>query len=200
MNKIKIFIICFLFIQNCSIAEQTTPYYFVADYPTTNCVSTNGGVISTTINNSTGALANSLTPSFLIGTNSPATQNLTMSATAITTSGNTNAIFNIGTNKYIVLTNNSITPSLTSVTNINRGYPTASSNPNAIAYQVNDPTAFYGLTQSYNSTNKNWRLTTTQYGYMVTSLTIPATSPLTNTFSVANDEAGNYRATITLSF
>src|SRR5574344_1496470 len=122
-----------------------------------------------------------------------------MSATAKTSSGNVNAIFNTGTNKYIVLTNNLVIPASTSVSNITGGSPTATSNPNAIAYSVDNPTTYYGLAVSYNSTNKNWQLTTSTYGYMTTALNIPAQTPLANTFS-NDDEAGNYKATITLSF
>src|SRR5574344_1801032 len=150
MNKLSNLFIVILFVQSITFASQSTPYYFDATYPTTKFVRANGGVINANIDNNTGALSAILTPSFLIGTNSYISQTLTMSATATTTSGNVNAIFNNGSNKYIVLTNNNVTPTAASVNNITGGSPTLSSNPNAIAYQVNNPTTYYGLSVTYN--------------------------------------------------
>lgn len=184
---------------NIAIAEQTSSYYFNAAYPAVKYVEADGGVISTTINTDTGAISNALTPAFEIGTNAPVQQTLTMSVNSLTSSGNVNSLFTSGSNRYIVFTNNTVVPSSTSVSNITGGSPAAASNPNAIAYLVNAPSTSSGLSVAYSSTNRNWQFTTTSWGRFSTTLNIPISTPLSNTFST-NDEPGNYRATVTLSF
>lgn len=198
-KSISSFLLLFFILQQQVIAQQTSSYYFTTSLAATKSVATNGGNITATINTDTGLLSAALTPAFLITTNSSNTQTLTMSATATTTSGSTNAIFNIGTSRYIVLTNNTIIPAIPSVNDIKSGTPTAVNNPNAIAYAINDPATATGLTVSYDSTNKNWQLSLKQRGQTQTSITIPISTPLSNTFST-DDEAGSYKATITLSF
>lgn len=180
-------------------AEQTSAYYLTSSNPAVESVSGSGRNLTATIDTDTGLLSSALSPSFTILTNSPQTYTLTMSATNTTSGGTTNAIFAIGTTRYIVLTNNTVLPNTASVNNITSGSPTALNNPNAIAYQVNNPTTTTGLTATYNTTNKNWLLTLNRAGATNTSLVVPAAIPLTNTFS-SMDEAGDYKATVTLSF
>lgn len=181
-------------------AAQTPSYYFTATCPKTKSVETNGGNITSNIDCDTGALSASFNPAFLIKTNSDDTEQLTLSATSSTQSGSVNSIFNIGTTRYIILTNNTILPPTSAITDIKSGSPTPVNNPNAIAYQINDPATTPGqLSASYSNTNKNWQLSLTHRGQTPTSITIPAGTPLANTYSF-DDEAGSYQATITLSF
>lgn len=181
-------------------ASQTSSYYFTASCPECKCVTTNGGNVDATINCETGALSASFTPSFKMTVNNSRPKSLTLSATCQTQTGSTNAIFNIGTTKYIILTNNNVLPPNTSITNINGGTPIAANNQNAIAYSINDPTTIPGrLSATYNTTNKNWQLTLTRQGSTTTTITIPANLPLNNTYSF-DDEPGPYQSTITLTF
>lgn len=181
-------------------AEQTSPYYLTTTNPAITSINTTSKVVSTTMDSNTGLLSAALNPGFIITTNSPQTYTLTMSATATTTSSTTNnAIFNIGSTRYIALTNNTVLPTTTSLNNITSGSPTSTSNPNAIAYPIDDPTTATGLTVAYSSTNRNWLLTLNRVGNTTTYLVIPANTPLSNTFST-DDEAGDYKATVTLSF
>jgi len=185
---------------NSTLASETTHTYFNATCGEIKSVSAGGGAISTLINGDTGALNGSLTPAFLITTNSRDTKTLTLSATANTQGGNLNSIFNVGGVRYIILTNSTVLPQASAITNINGGSPVGNQNSNAIAYTINDPAAISGkLAVAYSATNKNWLLTLTNRGQTTTSITIPAGTPMTNTYS-ADDEAGAYQATITLSF
>lgn len=196
----KILLISGLFLLlPCAKAEQTSPYYLTTSNPSVESVNVSSKTINANIDSDTGLLSTVLNPGFIITTNSPQTYTLTMSATATTSGGTTNPIFAIGTSRYIVLTNNTVLPTASSVNNITSGSPTASSNPNAIAYPINDPTTTTGLTVTYSSTNRNWLLTLNRAGNTTTVLVIPANTPLANSFST-DDEAGDYKATVTLSF
>lgn len=196
---VKIFIVYLLYV-NSAFAAQTPSEYFVGTLGVQKTVTVDSsGTTTATIQPSTGALNSFLKPSFIITTNSSNTQNLTFSASANTSTTTQNAIFNISTNKYIILTNSNSLPPVSSLTDIKTGTPTGASNPNAIAYSINDPAVVTGLTVTYNATNKNWDLSLTKKSQTPTSVTIPAASPLSGTFSGA-DLIGDYQATITLTF
>ena len=201
MRKIYLQIIfIWVLMSPCAFASQTTPLFLMAPLFSGCAVTTNGGNISATINPDTGALSTSFTPAFKLTTLSGSAKALTYSATCNTTTTAQNAIFNISTKKYIILTNSTVLPPVSSVNNIKTGAPTAASNPNAMAYIINDPPAIAGqLAVSYNTTNKLWNLTLTHLGNTNTSITVPAATPLGNTYSF-DDEPGAYQATITLSF
>jgi len=202
MKKYVIYISLILFVMNApiSFAGQSASYYFTAAAPPTKAVAANGGNISAVINVDTGALSTAFTPAFTLNTNTGASQTLTMKAEANTQGGVQNAVFNVGAVKYVILTNSNISPPISSLTNIKTGSPTASSNPNAIAYTINDPPAVSGsLTVAYNSGNKNWDLILFHNGNTNTSITVPSGAPFTNTYST-DDEPGSYQAVITLSF
>jgi len=202
MNKKFLLIICcgLLHFSQSAFAAQTTSQFFIVGCPETNSVATNGGNIAATINTDTGALSTSLNPGFTITTNNRGEKELTLSAKANTSTTTQNAIFNIGSARYIILTNNTVLPPIASLTDIKTGSPTAANNSNAIAYAINDPTNIPGqLSVAYNSGNKNWDLEVTHRGSTSTSVTIPSGTPLSGTYS-SDDEAGSYKATITLSF
>lgn len=202
MQKHIFIIVLILYLINIpvSFASQSASYYFTANAPDTKAVAANGGNISAVIDPNTGSLSPAFTPAFTLTTNTGASQSLTMKAEANTQGGLQNAIFNVGTVKYIILTNSNILPPISSLTDIKTGTPTASSNPNAIAYTINDPAGVSGdLTVAYNSGNKNWNLTLKKNGVTPTSITVPSGTPFSNTYST-DDEPGSYQAVITLSF
>ncbi len=200
-KKLIVMIVCALLSCYQGVyAAQTATYYFSTTCPQTNSVTTNGGNTSATINVDTGALSAAFTPAFMITTNSKNSQSLTLSAKANTQGGLQNSVFNISSTNYIILTNSTTLPPISSLTDIKSGTPTAANNPNAIAYQINNPAATAGkLSVTYNSTNKNWDLTLTNRGQTPTSVTVPVNTPLNGTFST-DDETGSYQAIITLSF
>ena len=202
MRKYVIFISLILFVMNApiSFASQSASYYFAADAPPTKAVAANGGNINAVINVDTGALSAAFTPAFTLTTNTGSSQALTMKAEANTQGGLQNAVLDAGAVKYIILTNSNILPPVSSLTDIKTGSPTAASNPNAIAYTINNPAAVSGrLTVAYNSGNKNWDLVLFHNGTTNTSITVPSGTPFTNTYST-DDEPGSYQAIITLSF
>lgn len=198
---LNIIVLIIFILPQQSWAAQTTSQMFTANANATDSVATNGGNITSVIDPTTGALNTTINPGFLITTNSANTQTLTMSATTTTQSGSTNAIFaDLLTNKYIILTNSNTLPAASSITNITGLSPTPASNPNAIAYPINDPASIVGqLTVAYVPLSSNWLLTLTHKGTTATSITIPSGSPMSNTYSL-DDETGTYQATITLTF
>lgn len=196
---LTIFII-FLDCMQSAIAAQTNPIYINGLLPGTARVSTASGNVNSSINNANGTLTSAFTPAFRMSSNDPERKNLTLSVSANTSGTAQNAIFNIGTTKYIILTNSTTLPPVSSLTDIKTGTPTAANNPNAIAYGVNDPSNDTGnITITYQSTTKNWNLFLRTSRSSQTTLTVPASTPFTNTFS-ADDEAGDYKADVTLSF
>lgn len=199
--KLLKFLIIYLLCTNSCMAAQTPPEYFVATMGVQREVIVDtSGTITSTITPSTGQLVTALIPSFYIKTNKKSSQNLTFSAATNTQSGLENAIFNILTNKYIILSNSTHPPTVAAINNIKTGCPTICDNANAIAYKINDPPSQSGiLTVTYNNTNKNWDLVLTKKGTTSTSITIPSGSPLSGSYSV-QDRAGSYQATVTLTF
>lgn len=162
-------------------------------------VSPAGGNINTTINEDTGALGAAFTPSFQMRSNDSSHKNLTLKVEANTASGLQNAIFNIGSTKYMIMTSSANPPAVSSLTNIKTG-PTQGGNPNAIAYVVNNPSDDTGnITITYQSTYKNWNLYLRTSRNSRTTLRVPASTPMNNTFDY-DDESGNYNAIVTLSF
>lgn len=198
--KLIINLMVYLLCVNSVFAAATPSDYFVGTLGTQKTVTVNpSGITASTITPSTGALVTTLTPSFFMTTNSNSSQSLTFSATTNTQTSTENAIFNVSTNKYIILTNSLHLPPVTSITDIKGGSSNPINNPNAIAYSINDPATATGLTVNYNTTNKNWDLVLSKKGQTATSVTIQSGSPLTNTYNYT-DSAGPYYATIILTF
>lgn len=198
--KLIVNLMVYLLCVNSVFAAATPSDYFVGTLGTQKTVTVNpSGVTTSTITPSTGNLVTTLTPSFYMTTNSNSSQSLTFSATTNTQTTTENAIFNVSTNKYIILTNSLNLPPVSSITDIKSGSPNPTNNPNAIAYPINDPATATGLTVNYNSTNKNWDLVLSKKGQTATSATIPSGSPLANTYNYT-DSAGPYYATIILTF
>lgn len=200
-NKLLKVLIVYLCCTNFCLAAQTPSEYFVATMPVQReVVVDSSGTTNSTITPSTGALVSALIPSFYIKTNSRNAQYLTFSATTNTQSGAENAIFNIASNKYIILSNVTYQPTSAALANIKSGSPTPCDNQNAIAYTINDPPSISGaLSVTYNTTNKNWDLVLTNRGQTPTSVTIPSGSALSGTYS-SGDRAGTYQATVMLTF
>lgn len=200
MKKFLLLLLTLIFIKPTSVfASQTASQFFVGTMCECNSVRTNGGNLNATIDTSTGSLSTALTPGFKIIKNSIFPRLLTMTGSVKTSSGNVNSIFNIGTTKYVILGNYSSPPTVSAVNNIKSGSPSSINNANAIAYTINDPETRPGLFVTYDSTNDLWNLTLVSIGATTTSITVPASIPLGQTFDY-NDQAGDYQAVITLSF
>lgn len=201
MKKILMIILQLNFCFGGLLAAETDHQFLNVCGCIFNCVAVNSGTFSANINADTGALSNSINPTFCMTTNYNQPQNLTLSASLSRQGGSENAIFNIGTTKYIILSNSSSLPTAAAITNIKGGSPSAASNSNAIAYQIQDPTTIGTsvLEVAYNTTNKNWDLRLKRRSQTYTTVNIPAASPLANTYSF-DDDAGGYQATITFSF
>lgn len=201
VQKIISTFIIIIFTQGFAVANQTDPQYFVASMCETKCLAFTGGTISSSINVDTGALSAAISPSFAMSSNRNNTY-LTLSATTNYNGGSANGLFNISGTPYIILTHSSSPPTLASITNIKTPASTvAASNPNAIAYPITGPsTVASSITSTYSTTNNNWSLRLIKKGMVNSNLTIPAGSPLSGTYSIDDDEAGTYQATITLTF
>lgn len=200
MKKILLIFIGLLLALNNVYASQTDPQYFIATLNVERSVSFLGGTINSTINTDTGALNTALNPAFLLTVNDTKSHNLTITATANTQSGSVNAIFNNSSVPYIILTNSSYLPTTSAIDDIKTLGPTAANNPNAIAYAITGPAPVSGkLTVSFNTTSNLWNLELKNKGQTKITVTVPAGSPFTNTYSI-DDSAGGYTATITVTF
>lgn len=177
-------------------ASQTV----TATLGTTKSVQTNGGTIASTIDDD-GNLLTSLTPAFLIITNTAASQNMTLTATANVSGGTTvNAFSGNGTTNYLTLTNNTVLPAAAAVTNAQSASPVVASNANVITYPMTIPTTTTGvISYTWNSTSSLWNIALTNKGNLTQTYTIPTGAAKSGTYS-GDDEAGAYKATLTLSF
>lgn len=164
-----------------------------------------GQSVSTTISNSDGSLGAALTPGFTVFSNAAAT--LWMSATVATDTGtNENAFGLQGGVYYLALGNNTPgdRPTALAVQNALGASPVVVDNYEAIAYALTgvpssstgmgafawDTTGTGGVPQFKSSiVNANGDTILT---------TVTAARP--GTFGAAHDDAGDYQATITLSF
>lgn len=181
--------------QAATTASQTC----TAVLGSTKSVAANGGNIASTIND-TGNLVTAFAPAFLITTNNSSSQAMTLQATTTTTTGNVNAFSGDGTTDYITLSNNTVLPTAAAVTNAQSTSPVVTSNANVITYPITNPTNTTGvITYTWNSSGNYWNINLTNKGNLNTIYTIPAGAAKSGTYS-GDDEAGNYQATITLSF
>lgn len=108
--------------------------------------------------------------------------------------GDVNAYFKNSNRDYIILGNvsSSNLPNTNSINNIKSGTPTATNNPNAIAYPINNIlTNIDSATMVNNSTSGGLcysiDMGNSQNGNIVQTL---GAIPLTNTYSISNDRAG----------
>lgn len=199
MKKILMIFIQIIFCFSSVKAAETGHQYFTIFAGEYKAVASTGGSYTAKIDGDTGALSNSMKPTFTVDSNSNAAQRLTLSAVCNTQSGNVNALFLTSGTKYIILSNTADLPTLSAINNIKGISPSEALNPNAIAYVIQDPPVQpCRLNVSWRASN-NWRLTLTGRGLTNTSVTIPAGCPRNNTFSF-NDGAGDYCATIILSY
>jgi hypothetical protein len=134
-----------------------------------------------------------------MSSNDPTPKNLTLSVVANTTTGYQNAVFDSGATSYVILTNSSSPPPISSLNDIKSVTGTLSNNPNAIAYAANNPSGGADVTVTYSSINKNWNLLLNTTTGRTTTFTIPAGAPLSDSYS-SDDETGSYQAIVTLSF
>lgn len=165
-------------------------------------VVTNGGNITATIDPDTGTLSAAFTPGFTITTNTASSQPMTLTSTCNTTTVAQNAFFGNGSagTTFIVLTNNTVLPTVAAVTDAKSGSPTPANNADVIVYGITPPSTIAGqLVYTWNNTNQNWDIALTHKGNTNTSVTVPAAAPKASTYSF-DDDPGNYQATITLSF
>ena len=181
-------------------ARETDPQWFTASLCETRCITFTGGTTTSTINTDTGALENSITPTFCMRKNSRADRNLILTIAANSQSGEQNAVFEEGGQRYVIFTNSDSLPALSSITDVKSSSRQAVNNPDVIAYKINDPEAVPSrLNVTYQSAQERWRLRVIKRGKTESSITIPAGAPLAETFSY-DDGEGDYEATITISF
>lgn len=169
-----------------------------------NVTSLNPSQAQGTINAQTG---NSSSPSvsFQLQTNGADDDyKYVLQSTLLTTGGvNVNAYAKIGTQGYLMLGNNNPTlyPTAAGVSNITAGTPTASLNPNVIAYPVtnlltNLASATLSTSATYGGLYYSIKTGTSQNGTIQQTLGV---APLANTYSIQNDRAGTYQAVLTFT-
>jgi len=158
-----------------------------------------GTALNANINDPLGTLDAFFQPAFEMRSTEHDKKNLTLKVTSKITGGTyVNSAFNNGATKYIILTNDTNPPPVSSLNNIKTG--ALNDNPNAIAWQANDPSNDTGnITVGYSDADDWWTLRLTSCGYSKTSFLIPAANALGGSFNF-DDEEGDYKATVTVSF
>lgn len=162
----------------------------------------NGGNIAAIIDPDTGALSAAFTPAFRLTTNTNASQSVRMTSLCSATGGAQNAFFGDGnsTTTFIVLTNNTVLPTVADVNNAKGVTPVPANNPNVIVYAITKPADVPGdLVYTWDNPNQYYNAALTNKGNTDTLLTVPASTPRTDTYSF-DDEPGSYQADVTLSF
>ena len=158
-----------------------------------------GTALNANISRPSGTLDTFFMPAFEMRSTQSGKKNLTLKVSSKIQGGTyVNSAFDNGSLKYIILTNDANPPPLSSLSTIKAG--DYSNNPNAIAWQANDPSDDTGnIDVGYDPGNDWWTLRLRSSGYSKTSFLIPAAAALPGTLGY-DDEDGAYKATITVSF
>lgn len=205
-KTLSILIVCFCFLglKQEALAALSADQTVTATMPTVKAVQAlTTSTITTTINDD-GSLAGTLDPGFRIICNVVAPQNMSLTAVVTTDTGGVNAFSGNGTTNYIVLGNTTVgkEPTALAVQDAQSASPTVEDNANCVAYSISAPTGTVGklvYTWQDGVGDKYWTAVLTNRGNLITEIDIPAGPAKTDTFS-GDDEPGDYKAVITLSF
>lgn len=158
---------------------------------------TTGAVTTTTIAPDTGNLAAALVSKFQINLNTDS-QQLYLQATTAGAAGNVNALFQQGSQVYVVFSNTATgkLPTAAAITDCKAAAPTAANNANAIAYPISSVALTNTGTATYDATKNQYNVTVNGGSTIATTTT--GTAPYANTYSFA-DNAGTYQAIMTLT-
>lgn len=158
---------------------------------------TQGATTATTIAPDTGNLAAQLVSKFKITLNTDE-QDLYLQGNTTSSTGSVNALFQQGGKTYIVFSNTASgkVPTQAAIADCKTASPTASSNPNAIAYQIINVTLDNSGSSSYNNSQNQYILNVN--AGVTSAVTTTGTTPYTNTYSF-QDNAGTYQAIMTLT-
>ena len=204
-NKILISIILFaiLGISQSSLAATTAEQTVTGTLGPFRNVVTDGGNLTATILPNSGSLNTFINPSFLISTNTSASQNLDLLANCVCSDGDANAFSDKGIpagTKYIALAHATILPSIANVADALSPSPNIASNPNVIVYPVTGPVDTAGqLVFTWQTATRKYTGNLTHKGNTPTQLVIPAGIVTPNTFGI-NDSDGAYLTAVTLAF
>ncbi len=206
-NLIKILILNIVFLSTVPCCKSATSFQqtITTTVPAAvNVTAINTAAASGTIDAATG---NSSSPSasFQLQTNGDDTKyTYVVQAKLLTTGGvQTNAYAQVSSQGYIMLGNNTPAyyPTLTAVSNITGGTPSAASNPNVIAYPVTN--TLNNLSSATLTNNALYgglcyivKTGTNRNGSLVQTL---GAAPLSNTYSIGDDRAGVYQAVVTFT-
>lgn len=125
-------------------------------------------------------------------------QQLYLQATTTGVAGSVNALFQQGTQVYVVFSNTTVgkVPTAAAIADCKVASPTASNNANAIAYPISSVAFTNGGTSTYDATKNQYNVTVN--GGTTIATTTTGTAPYANTYSFA-DNAGTYQAVVTLT-
>ena len=160
-----------------------------------------GGNIGSVINTDTGVLETTFNPTFRMTTNTSNATALILSSTCNTSTVAQNAFVGDGASNttFLVLTNNTILPTVAAVNDAKAAVPVDTQNPNVIAYPITKPADIATqLAYTWNAA-AYYDASLTHSGNTDTALIVPAAAAKANTYSF-DDGPGAYQATVTLSY
>lgn len=158
---------------------------------------TSGAVTTTTITPDTGALAAALVSKFQVNLNTDS-QVVYLQATTAGAAGNVNALFQQGSQTYVVFSNTATgkLPTAAAISDCKAAAPVAANNANAIAYPIASVALTNSGTSTYDATKNQYNVTVN--GGTTVATTTTGTTPYANTYSF-QDNAGTYQAVMTLT-
>lgn len=184
-----------------SFAATTASQTVTATLPVIKSVTGKNIGLAANIDGDTGALSSTLTPSFTIRTNTTSSQTLYLTALA-PYSGGTEQALATSNGLTIALANTDPLnlPTQAAIQNVTGGSPVQANNSNVIGYNFIPQASTTGLALgTWDGTNKRFPYTLTKRGTTSLDNTI-STTAIANTYSTDYDNAGDYKATVTLSF
>ncbi len=158
---------------------------------------TAGAVTTTTITPDTGALAAALVSKFQVNLNTD-TQNLFLQAKTTGSTGDVNALFQQGSQTYVVFSNTATgkQPTAAAIADCKAAAPVAANNANAIAYPIASVNLDNTGTATYDATKNQYNVSVK--GGTTIATTTTGTTPYSGTYSFL-DNAGTYQAIMTLT-
>lgn len=192
MKKIKVLILLILFCNFLPAFADTTATSTIATYVIGTITFDVKGVLTTTIDGTSGTLGNSLNINYAMTTNTN-TNSLRLHAVVLNSSGSKiNSIYSLGVpSLYLVFGNTDFPPTTAAISNCQQATSTATLNANAIAFPGTvtidnggnlsySASGYYSFNIKKNTSNLNLTISTT---------------PKTGTFDSATslDEVGPYK-------
>jgi len=204
-NLVKIGVAIYATLMVCSysmaaFAANNASSTVTGNIPVLNTVQSNGGSISVSVDPTNGQLSGNISTGFSVFTNNSRGVNVQFDVTTATTTGSVNASTGTAANSNtgkVVITNSTVLPAATSVTNALLSSASLASNPNAVAYKIQFTGSRANTNPVYSTASSTSASALAPVGMTTfTAQILTDNTYLTNTYDDESDYAGAYQATV----